>query len=885
MHLKRLTLKFTGPDEPLEPDYQIFRIESSVSHMRLCHLLAILAFGSSSILDLTLFPQRLWPLMAVRLGIILMFTLGLISTRSSFYRRTWELQNVTYILMTGLAAMAFIAIAPRPDSHIYYVSIVVSLVFGYTFIHCSFVWASLAGCTLLMAYAAQALWVHPAPPDIRTNNLYILGIINLLGMIIAYSIEYSARAQYYLTCRLENERTKVAEGKALLERRVFERTKQLSTANERLRAESDEHKRTAEALKDSEEKFGKAFQASTMGLFIRDEETDEMMDVNDSFLKLSGFAREEVVGKPSPKLNLWQDQTEREAFLLLYSQTGRVKNFRSRFRRSDGTAATGLLSAERISLKGRTLLLGTVNDISELEEARASERESRQRMAAVFAAAATSIFIIDAEAHTIVDANPAALDLIGVSAPEIVGNPCHQYICPQFDGRCPMESEESVHTGLEQVITNADGDPIPVLRKTVRTTISGRPHYVTSIVNLQSLKEAESERKVLEARLHQSQRLESIGTLAGGVAHDFNNMLASIMGFTELSIEDIGDNPDIVSNLQEVLRAGRRAKELIQQILAFSREQDQDFRPMAMRPVINEALKLLRASLPTTIEITPKLDKIDPIMGDPTQIHQILMNLATNAGHSMRATGGCIKVSLSQCQLDRAFLRQHPDLPPGHYACLEVKDTGSGMTPMVLERIYDPFFTTKDKSEGTGLGLSVVHGIIKSHQGMIMVESAPGKGTTFRIYLPTIQQEERKEEAAAPVSPTGNEHILLVDDEPQVLKMCAAALERLGYTVTARGNPSEALRLFCLQPQAFDLLLTDLTMPALTGDQLAVEVHRHRGELPVVLFTGFSDSLSEEVRRQAGIHTVISKPILRNELAIAVRETLDQQTIPQKNTA
>jgi CheY-like chemotaxis protein len=261
------------------------------------------------------------------------------------------------------------------------------------------------------------------------------------------------------------------------------------------------------------------------------------------------------------------------------------------------------------------------------------------------------------------------------------------------------------------------------------------------------------------------------------------------------------------------------------------------------------------------------------------------MNLATNAGHSMRNTGGRLTVRLNQYRLEHTSLEHQPDLPAGRYALLEVADTGSGMSPAVLERIYDPFFTTKDKSEGTGLGLSVVHGIVKQHQGAITVESTPGKGTTFHIYLPTIQQETRTEKVSTQVCPTGSEHILVVDDEPQVLKMCVSALGRLGYQVTARGNPSEALQLFCLQPQAFDLLLTDLTMPTLTGDKLANEVHRHRPELPVVLFTGFSDSLSEKARQQAGIHTVISKPILRQELAVAVRQALDAESKPHTISA
>ncbi|MDJ0781670.1 MAG: PAS domain S-box protein [Desulfosarcinaceae bacterium] len=888
MHLNRLTLRFSGPDRRLEPDYQSFRYTSSVGHLRLCHLLAILAFSTAAILDISLFAEQFRVLLTIRIGIVLMFLLGLVTTRAAFYRYTWEWQNIFYVLATGFAAMGFIAIAPLPDSHIYYISIIVSLIFGYTFIHCSFVKASLAGTLLLAAYAAQSTWLHPAPPGIRVNNLYILGIINMLGMIIAYSVEHGARAQFYLTRRLENERAKVADGKDLLEKRVLERTEQLSAANERLRMEIDERRRTAEALKDSDEKFGKAFQASPMALIIRDEDTGKVVDVNDKFLSLLGYSEEMVIGNTTLGLGMWADPAEREAFLMLFSKGERVKNFRCRFRRSNGQFGVGLISAERIHLKGRAFMLAILNDVSELEEIKASEQESRQRMAAVFAAAATSIVIIDAEAHTIVDANPAALELLGLSAETVVGSPCHQFICPQFDGQCPMEMEGRLAeqaTGREQEITNVDGEKIPVLRKTVRTTIHGRPHYITSIVNLSSLKEAESERKTLEARLHQSQRLEAIGTLAGGIAHDFNNMLASIMGFTELSIDDAQSNPDLVANLQEVLNAGRRAKDLIQQILAFSRERDQDFRPMAMRPVINEALKLLRASLPTTIEIQTDLEKIDPIKGDPTQIHQVLMNLATNAGHSMRTTGGLLHVRLSQRRLEREFLRRHPDLPPGQYALLEVADTGTGMTTAVVERIYDPFFTTKDKSEGTGLGLSVVHGIIKTHQGAITVESKPGEGTTFRIYLPTIQQKARKEAASAPVCPTGTEHILVVDDEPQVLKMCASALERLGYQVTARGNPSDALRLFCLQPQAFDLLLTDMTMPGFTGDKLAGEVHRYRGDLPVILFTGFSESLSEEIRRQAGIHTVLSKPILRHQLAVAVRQTLDAQHRPHSVSA
>jgi PAS domain S-box-containing protein len=388
-------------------------------------------------------------------------------------------------------------------------------------------------------------------------------------------------------------------------------------------------------------------------------------------------------------------------------------------------------------------------------------------------------------------------------------------------------------------------------------------------------KKARQEKKLLEARLQQAHKMESIGTLAGGIAHDFNNILSAVIGYTEMALEDAEEGSLIHSNLQGVFLAGNRAKDLVAQILTFSRQADQELRPVQVDLIVKEVLKLLRASLPSTIDIQQNIFSKSTTLADPTQIHQVLMNLCTNAEHAMQSTGGQLTVGLSDVEIDSEFEAGQLGIIPGAYLRLEVSDTGDGMTAEVIERIFDPFFTTKGTGKGTGMGLSVVHGIVKSHKGAVAVKSEPGKGTTFEVFLPASQNIAKIATDDGDELPTGKEHILLVDDEKALVDLGRQLLERLGYHVESRTSSIEALEMFKTRSTDFDLVITDMTMPNLTGEKLAAELMKIRADIPVILCTGFSEQISEKHAKDMGIREFILKPLLMKKLAGTVRAVLD----------
>jgi len=371
--------------------------------------------------------------------------------------------------------------------------------------------------------------------------------------------------------------------------------------------------------------------------------------------------------------------------------------------------------------------------------------------------------------------------------------------------------------------------------------------------------------------------MEAIGTLAGGIAHEFNNILSAILGYTELSLYDVPPENHLWHNLQEVLSAGKRGRDLVQQILKFSRYTEQARQPVELHLLIQEALLLLRPSLPSTIEITQALDAaVGPVLADPTQIHQVLMNLCANAEYAMRGTGGILEVRLEAVAIDAAFAAVHPELRPGPHVRLTVQDTGHGMAPEIMERIFEPFFTTKGVGEGTGMGLAVVHGIVTSHEGAITVASTLGQGTTFAIYLPKIQ------EASADISgpdgpiPRGEERILFVDDEAVLAHMGQELLGHLGYRVVVHTSSLEALEDFRAAPQFFDVVITDQTMPHVTGEALAIELRRIRPDVPIILCTGFSHSMTAERAQELGIAAFLMKPLVTRDLALTIRQVLAQ---------
>jgi signal transduction histidine kinase/ActR/RegA family two-component response regulator len=380
-----------------------------------------------------------------------------------------------------------------------------------------------------------------------------------------------------------------------------------------------------------------------------------------------------------------------------------------------------------------------------------------------------------------------------------------------------------------------------------------------------------------EKQLQKVMKLQAIGTLAGGIAHDFNNILFPIVGYTELTIDEIPENSLARQNLEEVLKATNRAKELVQQILTFSRQNDQEHKPLKVQFLIKEALKLLRATIPSSIEIDSYIDKdCGPIKGDPTQIHQVIMNLCTNAYHAMQETGGKLEVSLKEIDISYEQSLERVGMKSGLHLELMVKDTGHGMDAQVLERIFEPYFTTKEQGKGTGLGLSVIHGIIKNHGGDITVHSKPGNGAAFFVYLPIIDDiDEETDTAKIGGSTTGCEHILLIDDEKQIIDIEQQILERLGYKVTPKTDSEEALAAFTIRPDLFDLVITDMTMPKMNGDQLARKLMDIKPEIPVILCTGFNETITEEKALSMGIDKFVMKPIVKNELASTIRTVLD----------
>jgi PAS domain S-box-containing protein len=384
------------------------------------------------------------------------------------------------------------------------------------------------------------------------------------------------------------------------------------------------------------------------------------------------------------------------------------------------------------------------------------------------------------------------------------------------------------------------------------------------------------DRQQLEEQLRQAQKMEAIGTLAGGVAHDFNNILTVIIGYTELLKLSLADRPEFNEELDAVAKAGARAKDLVKQILTFSRQEHAQRETLQLAPVVEEAMKFLRATIPSTIEIRSRVAADVPaVLADPTEIHQIVMNLGTNAWHAMKDRSGKLDVELESFVVDRELAAHTPQLREGRYARLSVSDTGKGMESATLSRIFEPFFTTKVVGEGTGLGLSVVHGIVQGHDGAITVDSTPGVGTTFRLYFPADLSEELTADIQATAIPIGaGERVLYVDDEAPVANLGKAILERLNYSVDARTDAKEALELIRSEPGRFDLVISDQTMPSMTGVDFARQIKLIRPDLPILLTTGYMGQLKIEGLRPLGISELLPKPVTVRTLGEVVHRML-----------
>lgn len=386
---------------------------------------------------------------------------------------------------------------------------------------------------------------------------------------------------------------------------------------------------------------------------------------------------------------------------------------------------------------------------------------------------------------------------------------------------------------------------------------------------------AQEEKMKLEKQLHQANKMEAIGTLAGGIAHDFNNILSAIMGYTEIALNKVEKTSSLHQYLLEVLNAAKRASDLVKQILIFSRQSEKDLKPVQISLIAKEVLKLMRAVLPTMIKIRHDIQCDWTVLANPTQIHQVIMNLCANAGYAMQDKGGILELKIAGVELDDHFTVNDAGLKSGRYLKLTVRDSGYGMPSHVLNRIFDPFFTTKKNGEGTGMGLSVVHGIVKSHKGSITVSSEPGEGTEFNIFLPAMERVLNPETQMDKELPTGTERILFIDDEAPIADIGKQMLESMGYDVNAMTDSIEALELFRAEPDSFDLVITDMTMPKMTGGELAAELLQIKPGLPIILCTGFSAMMDENKATSMGIQAFVYKPLLKENIAKVIRSILD----------
>ena len=558
----------------------------------------------------------------------------------------------------------------------------------------------------------------------------------------------------------------------------------------------------------------------------------------------------------------------------------------SEYQHPDGKILTFESHAFAIRLADSHKSIGIIVSTRDLTGQKRTEIKLRKRDAwlnSTFEQAAVGIIYSNPEGRFL-RVNQRYCDIMGYSSEELKGMKYTDITHPddikpyelQMD-RLNKGKEASIH--LEKRNIRKDGSYIWVnlTISTVRDE-KGQYSYLLGIVeNISERIKAKHKQIDLENLLQQTQKMEAIGTLAGGVAHDFNNILHPIIGFATLGIRKTSDTSSEHNYFYSIRKAAVRAKELVKQILAFSRQNVPSFEPVKLQPVINEALDMLHASIPTTIQIEADISPLcKPVRADVTQIHQIVMNLATNAYHAMQEKGGVLKISF-QPEVLNIGTDQYSKITSGNYVCLRVSDTGIGISPDLIGKIFDPYFSTKDKSKGTGLGLAVVLGIINNHNGDIRVSSQPGQGTEFTIYLPE-SLEKAKTAVSGPATPdlSGKEHILVIDDETEIVYFHSEALKQLGYTVTGISSSLEALKVFTADPAIFDLVLTDMTMPKLTGFDLALQLLETRPDIPIILITGHNENIDEERAVAAGIRRFLYKPIDQDDLASAIRSILNQ---------
>jgi PAS domain S-box-containing protein len=647
---------------------------------------------------------------------------------------------------------------------------------------------------------------------------------------------------------------------------VYERTAELADANEQLQLEVDERKQTGQALERSKKEWEATFDAISNWVSLIDPQ-GVILKTNLAGERFVGVPPAEMIGRKCFNLLHGSDKPTAECPLPVTLRTGQKAIAEIRM-----PGETWLRVTVDPVRDDRGEIIAAVHIVSDITERKQME-EALRRFKHIVATSSDLMSLVDRN-FIYLAANDAYLKAYDKTRDEIVGHGVSEFLGEKAFQDKIKPCFERCLSG-EKIVYDSWFDLPGPGRRYMQTHYY--PYYGEGAVasGIVVTSRDITETKKLENQLRQTHKMEAIGTLAGGIAHEFNNMLAIILGNTEIVIDDTPEWHSSRSSLEEIRNAALRAKEVVRQLLDFSHATEHKRKPVKVGAVIQASMKIIHSSMPSTVEIRQDIDQEAGIVeADPSQINQVFINLCTNAADAMAEKGGVLEVTVKRKTFHADQAASLGLLEPGDYMSLMVKDTGCGMDVETVSRIFDPYFTTKEFGKGTGMGLSMAHGIVRNYGGTITVASVPGKGSTFEVLLP-LSEAEILPEPEQETIPGGNERILFIDDEPALGKMAEQMLERLGYEVVTRTSSEEALELFKQEPDRFDLIITDMTMPGMTGDRLAGAVNAIRADIPVILCTGYSERISEEKAGALGIRAFVMKPLMKKDLAVTVRKALD----------
>ena len=662
-----------------------------------------------------------------------------------------------------------------------------------------------------------------------------------------------------------------------LEERVNRRTAELTQANSQLQTEVRERKSIAKDLINSKRRYRSMVDNVSDYICVHDTE-GFILEANHRMLVGLGYATEDLIGLNMKQLMAIEDHLKFDQYISRIMEQSSDQGVISLVAQDGQSRLLEFSSVIADHDSGNKAVYCLARDLTEKRLADLALAESQARFKDIFETASAGMMIIEDDTQAVIEINPAAAQMFGQPAEMIKGQPINELIRSAKQDEIQQAAETIGDPEEWELLSKLDG-PIPILKTMRPIEFDGRDHWVLSINSLQKVKEAEYIKHEMQQQLMQSQHLQAIGTLAGGIAHDFNNILFGILGYTQLAMDDAPEGSLLKSNLGEIMKGGQRAMDLIAQILAFGRRGGAEKNVVDPSPLINEALKLLRASIPTTIEM--KIDipsDVQSIYANTTQLHQVVMNLCTNAAHALQPNGGLLSVVVEKIKIDTEEKSPTGDLKQGKYLRLSVIDNGIGIDRQVINRIFEPFFTTKPQGQGAGMGLSMVLGIVQDHGGAIRVSSHHGQGTRFDVFWPAVEVAGKFDVVDETKPMAGTEHILFVDDEFPLIQMGRQMLSRLGYKVHVFQNALEAFDFFKQNSNLIDLVITDLTMPKISGIELALRIHRTRSDLPIILCTGNAEGIDMEALSDIGVSELITKPILRNDLAKAIRNALHSAT-------